>query len=162
VENVETVARFAASARAYCAWVEGAAGTVTAEMASARRHLARLYAQALDLPQVECGDVDAPHLSHEAWQRVFRRFAALPLNYYWTCDPLVLEPAAAPTMGDLADDLADIWRDLKGGLALFDAGHVQAAAWEWREHFQIHWGRHAASALYVIECWMGAQSRYGA
>ena len=27
-------------------------------------------------------------------------------------------------------------------IALFDPGRALAAAWEWRFHFEVHWGEH--------------------
>lgn len=60
-----------------------------------------------------------------------------------------------PVVGSLADDLADIWRDLRPGLDAMDA--VQSAAadpetilWHWRWTFAYHWGRHAAAAIRVL------------
>jgi hypothetical protein len=50
----------------------------------------------------------------------------LPLNHYSTCfDPLIV-PAEEPVVGSIPDDLADIWRDVKRGLALYEAGYVEA------------------------------------
>jgi len=37
--------------------------------------------------------------------------------------------------------LTDLYRDVKGGLDLFDSRHPIDAAWEWRFNFQIHWGQ---------------------
>ena len=54
----------------------------------------------------------------------------------------------------LADDLADIWRDLKEGLLVFDVGDESSrryAVWSWRFHALIHWGlTHVTSALKPI------------
>lgn len=55
-----------------------------------------------------------------------------------------------PLTGDLADDLADVYRDLKPGLVLYEGGHIDEAVWHWNFHFNIHWGRHAAEALYAM------------
>lgn len=146
---------FADLAREYCTWAETAPPASPAqEAATARRLLSRLYACVLDLPVVEAGALDAPGVSLEAWKSVFKRFGALPVNYYSECFNPTAVPPEAPCVGDVADDLADIWRDLKGGLWLFDQGHVDAAVYEWNESFEIHWGRHAASALFVLHCWM--------
>ncbi|MES2299485.1 MAG: DUF5063 domain-containing protein [Pseudomonadota bacterium] len=155
----QSLARFAELARAYCHWAEGMPASAQEDAKLARLHLARLYAQALELSEGECGD-DPREISHEAWRCVFERFGALPVNYYGTCFSPSIIPAES-SIGDLADDLADIWRDLKEGLSLFDAGHVDAAQFEWRLHFNIHWGRHAASALYVLQCWAGESPHGG-
>lgn len=153
VTNSDAIIRFAHAAREFCLWAEGTPAAGEIEMLIARRHLANLFALALDLPNIAC-DVNEPaKISHEAWTSIFKRFRVLPVNYYGHCfDPLQV-PADEPTIGDLADDLADTWRDLKGGLDLYDAGEVNAAAYAWREGFTIHWGRHAAGALYTLQCW---------
>lgn len=67
-------------------------------------------------------------------------------------NPLV-EPPETPVVMDLADDIADIYRDLSEGLALFDNGHTAAAQWELAFSFHGHWGRHAASAISALHCW---------
>lgn len=86
---------------------------------------------------------------------IFRRFGALPFNYYATlCDPREICNSEV-TMGDLADDLADIWRDLKRGLGLYEMGRHTAAAWDWRYSFRSHWARHATSALEALYRWQG-------
>jgi hypothetical protein len=145
--------QFAIAARKFCHWAEEAPSSGELEMRIARRHLASLYALALDLPQDVYSDDEPADISHEMWQAMFKRFDVLPVNYYSHCfDPLEV-PAGESTLGDLADDLADIWRDLRPGLDLFDAGQRDAATVEWRNGFAIHWGRHAASALYVLHCW---------
>jgi hypothetical protein len=56
-----------------------------------------------------------------------------------------------PCIGDLQDDLLDIHADLTRGLWLSDKGHWHAALWEWRMHFDAHWGRHAAAALHALQ-----------
>lgn len=151
---------FTESVRAFCQWAEGDLQPGEAQMPVARRHLARLYALALDLPQRDCdwGDA-AAEVPHAAWRAMFERFGALPVNYYaQSANPLDVGCGDMMT-GDLADDLADIWRDLKHGLNLLDGGNPDAAVFHWREHFLIHWGSHAASALHVLQCWEQGWSR---
>jgi hypothetical protein len=57
---------------------------------------------------------------------------------------------------DLADDLADIWRDVKSGLLLYRSENPAAASWEWRFHFKAHWGRHATGAMHALQAWFSA------
>ncbi len=54
--------------------------------------------------------------------------------------------------GSLADDIADIYRDLKEGLVLHhsDLAPPDDILWEWRFGFYSHWGRHAMDALRTI------------
>jgi hypothetical protein len=55
-----------------------------------------------------------------------------------------------PVAGSLSDDILDMDRDVSRGLALWDAGAEDAAVWEWRFSFEVHWGVHATSALRAI------------
>ena len=57
---------------------------------------------------------------------------------------------SAPVMASLSDDIADIYRDLQGGLVAFRAGEIDDAVWEWRFGFDTHWGRHAAHGLFAL------------
>jgi hypothetical protein len=53
--------------------------------------------------------------------------------------------------GTLADDLADIYRDLKKGLELKSRSEPpETIIWGWRVLFYSHWGTHAIEALHVI------------
>jgi hypothetical protein len=59
-----------------------------------------------------------------------------------------------PTQGDLADDLADIYRDLKPGLLAWHTGddrYVQDILYQWVHYGLIHhWGRHAVNAMRAL------------
>jgi hypothetical protein len=146
--------RFADTVRAYCQWAEGEPASQEAEAKTARLYVARLYAQALELSTTANWDGDAPTISHDVWLSVFKRFASLPVSYYGEClDPLEV-PASDTCLGDLGDDLADIWRNLKCGLDVFDSGEIEGAVFEWEQSFRIHWGMHAASALYILQRWI--------
>lgn len=148
-----SIERFAETARRFCTWAEGEPQAAATEANIALRLLSELHERALQLPEGAVpGDPQAP--SHEAWTVVFRRFGSLPFNYYvQQTDPFVFEDAGHE-VGDLADDLADIWADLKGGLSLFDAGLKDAAASHWWQYFWIHWGMHATSGLYPLRYWI--------
>jgi hypothetical protein len=121
-----------------------------AYVAELERHLVALYGAALDLTPAEPPDKDAPRPSHQEWRIVFDRVAAElgDAGAYW----LVFDPFAeeAPVLGQLADDVADIYRDLKSGIALIDERPANDASWDWRFTFDSHWGLHAASALYAL------------
>ena len=142
----KSAVKFAAAASSYCDWAELTPGDAAAEAISAQRHLCDLYRLALDLPDVS-GDEDAPDITHAEWMKVYTRFQSLkPYNYSKIYDPLEF-PADEAVFCDLADDLADIWRDLKSGLILWEAGAFDAASWQWRFSFSSHWGRHLTGAL---------------
>ena len=144
---------FAKTAREFCAWAESPPLTPAAEHFTAARLVAKLYASALDLPVSAPTDApDAPRVSDDAYRALHKRFGALPFQYYSEMfNPFEFE--AAPVTGDIADDLADIYRDLKYGLWFYEHGHVPAAVWEWRTTFGFHWGRHATGALLALHCY---------
>ncbi|MFC4728403.1 DUF5063 domain-containing protein [Coralloluteibacterium thermophilus] len=141
------------AATAFCAWAESAPGVPDDEVDTAIKMLSKLLALVHELPEL-FDEEDAPELTHEEWQVVHKRFLdMLPFNYYASYSEPHDTNDPSPGIGDVADDLADIWRDLKGGLALYHKGNDAAAAWEWRDSFSIHWGRDATSALYALQCW---------
>ncbi len=53
------------------------------------------------------------------------------------------------SVGDLRDDLSDIYRDLRRGLAIADKS-VTDAVWAWRFSHEVRWGFHARDALAAI------------
>lgn len=141
---------FAMLAHEFCTWAEAPPRDSQDELRCAQRLLSRLYASALELPEGDPVDAERPAegaLSHDA---AFRRFGALPVNMYATCDPLIV-PCETPGVGDVADDLADIYADLHRGLAMYRAGDTDAAAREWSFHFRAHWGDHAVGALAALQ-----------
>ncbi len=93
-------------------------------------------------------------ITYDDWKRIHARFASMPFQYYESRqDPFDLGDHEHE-VGDLADDLADIWRDLKRGLELYDSNERVTAAAEWKFGFEAHWGRHATAALYALHCWL--------
>jgi hypothetical protein len=149
---------FASAVRDFCAWAEASSETPpepTEEAKAAIRFLAVLYSGALNLPSISTADeVPDYEVSYDDWKAVFARFGALPFNFYRECDyPFALEDDES-SIGDVADDLADVYRDLRVGLSLFANGHEAAAISHWRETFEIHWGLHAVSALKALHHWI--------
>ena len=140
---------FIKCARAFCCWVESGRH----ELGDARQHLLSLMQAVANLRvgSVPTSDIedfprrggDDPFIDH-------KRFAGLPFQYY----RIVLLPFELndeePAMGDLADDLADIYGDLWHGLQALDSEDKDYAIWYWRDSYS-HWGHHAAAALYAID-----------
>jgi hypothetical protein len=152
-----TIDRFALAARTFVAWAElPGSNDPYAEAVSARRIVTALIAAAIELPAGTCGDQDAPDLPDDEYQRVFKRFGALPFNAYSEFFNPLSVPPEEPVVADLADDLADIWRDVKSGLQLYDSGSPESAAWHWSFHYSYHWGHHATGALYALQAWISS------
>ena len=116
-----------------------------------------LYVSATAIPAVEPGDDEdeSSRVSHEEWSALFGALGEHLGSYahYWEIyDPITLEPDD-PVAGNLADDLADIYRDLQDGLQSWqhwEAEKRRNALWQWRFGFESHWGAHAADALRAV------------
>lgn len=154
MDQDEVIHAFATLASGYRSWCEGPrASDASALLREATRHVARLYAAALELPEVEFSDYpDPPALGQDAWNAMFKSFGSLPFNCYREVYDPSIEDSDEPVVGDVADDLTDIYSDLTKGLWLLERGHTRAAVWSWKFTFGVHWGRHAVSALRALHC----------
>ncbi len=152
INEVDEVKGFVGTVRRYCAWAEAPAEQQTEDLTIAQRLLAELHLSVLGLPTLDCGDDVDDEVSHDEWKIVLQRFQGLPVDLYWDVfDPLEED---APGLNSLADDLADIYRDLKDGLVLYEGGKHLRAVWEWRFRFQIHWGAHLTGAQRAIHSYL--------
>ena len=149
------IGRFVAAARAYCAWVESGdlAGEEAVFLASLQ--LASLYAAGLELPAVDFealdDGIDVESLSHESRVAILSRLRVFPMQYYWEMfHATKVEADEPPCLGDVTDDLLDVYADVREGLDALDAGHEPLAVWHWRTTLGFHWGRHATCALKAL------------
>jgi hypothetical protein len=116
-----------------------------------QQQLAKLYSMAAELPQVSPSEEPLSEgMSNDESSALHRGLGRrLPFGPYWE----MFEPVGpgkeppAPVVGDLSDDLADIYRDLQEGFAQLSAAD---RIWSWRFNWEIHWGRHAIAALRAI------------
>lgn len=133
-------------------------GPLTADvpgfLAQVHRVIAQLYASALALPEVQPdrSKIDWEGAGPPAWADVFAGLQGVlgAREYYAEMFAPYELHGQEPVIGSLADDLADIYADLSRGLAAWDAGKVHSAVWEWRFHFEHHWGEHATGALRAL------------
>ena len=56
-----------------------------------------------------------------------------------------------PVVGDLYDDLADIYGDLWEGIQALKAGEKTEALSLWVTSYFFHWGHHASAALKALD-----------
>ena len=97
-------------------------------------------------------DFDGQRISSEEFGRAVNRFRELPFNLYRVVfDPHDFEVDNETVTGSLADDLADIYRDLAVGIDNAINGHINDACFDWSQSYASHWFRHAVSALTAIE-----------
>ena len=142
---------FAALTKQYCDWVEAEPLDLIKELFRARVLLAKLYAAALMFPENKdfiLAEKEAPNIINI--DIVHKRLRELPFQYYWETLDLFSVAPEAPGVGDITDDLVDIYRDLKEGLWYFENNLTTDAAFHWKLSFDAHWGGHAVNALQAL------------
>jgi hypothetical protein len=115
--------------------------------------LVALYAAGLTLEDLGLDDESdhAESMSSEDAAALQRRLGKKLGNY--DLYQVVYEPHdldSSPVVGSLADDIADIYRDLQDGFAELRSGKPANANWQWKFGFDSHWGHHAAEAIYAL------------
>lgn len=148
----DSIANFADVARGYCSWCEGDSLGLSPE-AQAASWLAQLYAAALTLPARDAensnGLPDLPQPQADRAKANLASFRGWYYREYFDPDPSLADESC---IGDVGDDLLDIYRDVRRGLFAFDNGEVGDAAWHWSFLHRIHWGRHAVGGLFALHC----------
>ena len=149
---------FAAEARRFREWVLREIEPTSRGARGALVRITRLYLAALSLPAAWSDELenqpDARGLADEEVRRATAACARLPLDYYGVVSDPLPTPPENPGIGSLVDDIADIYRDVVGGLVEYEDGRRARAVWEWRFNFDHHWGEHAVNAIRVLHCWL--------
>ena len=153
----EAVEAFVDASERYCTLIEER--NVISRVSfieKAHETLSLLYYRSLLLPNIEPPDeFFEESISHDIWAELFRSLQDLLVDweYYWDVfnpnDPQDEDPICS----NLADDLADIYRDIKTGLLLWERDSLEAkqkAIWQWRFSFWAHTGQHINGALRAI------------
>ncbi|MGX1193090.1 DUF5063 domain-containing protein [Metabacillus sp. SLBN-84] len=142
---------FLNTASEYCHLIENFTLSSESEKAiTLLRTISSLYAAALRLPEADHGEEEIA---------VFE--FALPdihlgdmANYWALFDPYTDEE---PVACSLNDDLQDIYRDIKGGILLFQNDKRPEATWHWKFTFESHWGQHALQAMRALHGAVGTE-----
>jgi hypothetical protein len=141
---------FAKLANDYCNWCEGASLEENADVQAAT-WMCKLYAAALMLPPVDPENSDGPpDLPADKLNKAVSNLSCFNGDYYreyFDPDPMLTDESG---IGDVGDDLLDIYKDVKSGLVLFERGQSLEALWQWSFLHHIHWGRHAVGALFAL------------
>ncbi len=149
--------RFAFVAGRFCSTVESAPSLEReAFIMQVYRALPKLIDEAIGLPHVEPTDAEGTFVT--VWKRMehWNRLYTSLKEKLGEWDPYrqVFDPThdTESVHGSLADDLADIYMDLKEGLVLreINRSRPQDLIWNWRLSFDSHWGKHAIDALHAI------------
>jgi hypothetical protein len=157
MEN-DPVEQFAAEAALFEAWARDAADEGDWAAREALIRITRLYLAALQLPQAWNGDLsdeaEPDRVNEEEWRAIYEHSARLPLGLYSVIyDPSVIPPEE-PVVGSIADDIADIYREVVSGLRALRAGLRAEAIWTWGFGLRTHWGQHATGAIRTLHCWL--------
>ena len=152
---MSAIDQFAVRAEAFRCWLIEGTDTGAAAVQQALSHLTGLFGAALGLPTGASAN-EAPRVTDDEWRQAFEACRRLPVRSYGVVfDPLIVPPGETD-ITDVADDLADIYRDIVTGLRAYQNGDHGEAAWQWRFAFWSHWGRHAIGAMGALRAWLEA------
>jgi hypothetical protein len=159
----DAVNRFGLIAQRYCSLVDSRSALDKSEfLLQIYRILPELIAEAIRLPLVEFSDDEneaqeatisqiraKTEIKQEEWLQLYNSLKEKlgDWDLYWQVfDPLKDNEAIH---GSLADDISDIYRDLKDGVSLKDTNGIPPCEiiFDWRLGFFSHWGKHAIDAL---------------
>jgi|GEM_PF-907054 len=155
-ESSPDVLRFSKLAEEFCNLIENLDGDSGRTCEKLLLSMAELYAAALLLPESEDFEINEDfRLSHENWKIIFMKMGSMLKvhSMYWTVSDKQSLPDAPPTleMGNLDDDLADVYRDIKSGLSAWKSSsknRYNDAMYHWRDSVNFaHWSRHAVDAI---------------
>jgi hypothetical protein len=155
--NVEVVDRFVVVAKRFCSIVDSASDMDRTDfVAQIYRILPKIIDQAIEMPDVERSDRQQQKslvsARQKEWERLYDSLKEKLGD--WDLYRQVFDPTqdSEAIFGSLADDIADIYRDLKKGLVLNETSRnlPEDIIWEWRLLFHSHWGKHAIDALLAI------------
>ena len=142
-------------AQRYCRLVGGHDGIPIRRLLSeVHRLLPALYAAGLALPMVTpAREGRARTFTNEEWWRLFRGLRRRLGNRDAYCDVFDVydREDREAVIGSLADDFADVYRELIDGLRYWRSGDRQNAVWEWSFGLQYHWGEHATGAMRALQ-----------
>lgn len=152
------VIEFTAVATEFCKYAEHASGIKGAELLNImQKLLPLLYLKASMLPQLEpfFDDGNEKFVKESDWNLIHDSFKVTfgSANDYLELldDPAAGDEGTVPS--DIAEDLTDIYQDLKNFVLLYQTGTDEVmndAVWECRMNFENYWGLRLLNALKAI------------
>lgn len=151
----DEIQNFVLAAEHFCEWLENPPkDSADHDPYEAIRLISTLYTGALLLPPVDVVQLHnfdrIPTLGPEVLDSIRQRLAEFPFQYYWNIRQVLSMDGAEPELGEIADDLGDIYKDVKEGLLAFQSDLKALAIWHWHQTWAMHWGAHAVSALRAL------------
>ena len=154
----KSVVDFVEAAQCFCSLIEKQKSDNPKEFLEILQgQLLTLYTLGLNLPDISIeSDVDFHTDVPKEQIRTILKFIGdrVPFSYYWTVlNPFEEVNEAKTGMGDLTDDLGDIYLDLKRALMQFDNESPAAkenAIWQFKFDFNNHWQEHCIDAMQII------------
>jgi len=146
---------FATAAAQFCSVVERADVSQRGQwLADIEVALAELYAAAVRLPPFGDEDVlTTSRMSTDEWAGLFSSLRAKigSEDAYSFADPT----GESTMICSIADDLAEIYQEVRQGLDAIHSGEPpEAILSAWELGFEIHWGAHAIGALAALRSLM--------
>lgn len=155
---MDPVARFAEQADAFARWLDSGTDRGVEAARAGLIRLLDLYRAGLELPPESACEVDdraeVERVDEREWRRVVESTRRLPFDLYGEVFDPTAFPPEEPVIGSLADDLADIYRDVVTGLRAYRQGRRDEAVWEWSFGMRTHWGGHATGAIRALHAWI--------
>jgi len=154
---MKPVLDFVEAAKCFCLLIETQQSNNPKEFLELlHKQLLTLYKTGIDLPgifienEVEF-DIDLPKYQMQAIIKFISK--RVPFSYYSTVlNPFEID-AAKTAIGDLTDDLGDIYLDLKRTLMKYDNESTAArrnTLWQFKFDFDNHWQEHCIDAIQII------------
>jgi len=154
--ETENFKSFLNCAKEFCSFIENLNPGTVSFLEKTQGILLRLYLSALNLNDIDLQYETGPEpvLDKDEHNKILSNIASASDESYYShiFDPSQLDDDE-PCIGDLIDDLGDIYRDIKEALMLFDtheAPNVESALWHFNFGFHHHWGQHCINAAYAI------------
>jgi hypothetical protein len=152
------VVEFVAVANEYCKYAEHTSEINGEELLKIlQRLLPLLYLKASFLPEFVpfFEDGNEKFVTESTWSVVhdsFRRKFGSANDYLEVFDER-MKDSEGPVVASLAENMADIYQDLKDFILLYQTGTVEVmndAIWECKQNFENYWGQKLVNALRAI------------